>query len=397
MNLRPLALALLVVLGCKGNQPTPVAMPPSICEVARPIEREVTDYQVFTARTQAIENVDIKARVTGYVLKIPFADGSLIKSGDILFQLDDRPYKAILDKAKADVEFAKASQVKAKAFYDIGLAVQKENKAAISQQELDRRRGALEESVAQVKQAQATQDSAQINFDWCTVRSPIDGRVNQHMVDVGALVSENITQLTNVVSIKPIWAYFDVDQNSALRYEQLVKEGKVKSARVTTIPLQMALAADQAFTIAGHVDFVANQLDPNTGSIRLRGVFENTDGGISSGLFARVRLPRSAPHSALLVSDRALGTDQGQTFLLVLNDKNEVEYRAVEIGQLHDGLREVMRTRKILEPGSNNTQTFKEVEVLKATDRVIVSGLQRVRPGDKAEPKLVDMQTRLVK
>src|SRR5262249_34245529 len=156
------------------------------------------------------------------------------------------------------------------------------------------------------------------------------GRISRHLVDVGDLVSENVTLLTNIVSLKPMWAYFDVDQNSVERYEAAVRQGKVAPARTDQVPVALALGASTTFTIPGVVDFVNNQLDPGTGSIRLRAVFPNDDGVLVAGLFARVRVPVSAPHPALLVSDRAIGTGQGQRFVLVVNDKDEVEYRVVQ-------------------------------------------------------------------
>jgi len=390
----PLPLVALLV-GCSGNHTPTVAIPTPIVEVAHPIEREVTDYQTFTARTQAVQSIDIKARVTGFITAIKFKDGGDVEANQVLFEIDDRPYKATLDKAKGDVEVAKASLVKEQAFYDIGLGVQKQNPMAISEQELERRKGGRDEAAGTVKQALASQETAQLNYDWCKVRSPIAGRINRHFMDVGDLISENITLLTNVVSLRPMWSYFDVDQNSAERYQAAIREGKVASARSGLVPVQMALGADTAFNIAGSVDFVSNQLDPGTGSIRLRGVFPNEDSKLIAGLFARVRVPVSSPHSALLVSDRAIGTGQGQRYVMVINDKDEAEYRVVQVGQMHGELREVYRTRKIVESDGAAADTTKEVEVLKATDRLIVNGLQRVRPGDKVEPKLVDMNTLL--
>jgi len=395
MRIVPFCFSLILLVGCRGNHTPPVATPTPIVEVARPVEQDVTDSQVFTARTQAVQSVDIKARVTGFVTAIKFTDGGDVTAGQVLYEIDDRPYKATLDKSKGDVEVAKANLTKAQAFYDIGLGVQKQNPAAISEQELERRKGARDEALGMVKQATAQEATAQLNFDWCKVTAPITGRINRHFVDVGDLVSENITLLTNIVSLKPMWAYFDVDQNSVERYEAVVREGKVVSPRKGQIPVQMALGVATAFTIPGTVDFVSNQLDPGTGSIRLRAVFTNDDSVLAAGMFARIRVPISSPHSALLVSDRAIGTGQGQRFVLVLNDKDEVEYRVVQVGQMHGELREVYRTRRITEPGATGLDSTKEVEVLRATDRLIINGLQRVRPGEKVEPRLVDMTTLL--
>jgi RND family efflux transporter MFP subunit len=364
-------------------------------EVAQPEVRKVSDYQVFTARTKAVETVDVKARVTGYLEKIDFKDGDEVKKGQPLFAIDDRTYKAALDKAKADLEVASAALVKNQAFYDIGLSVQKEEKSAISEQEIERRKGARDESAGTKKQAQAALDLAQLNFDWCKVAAPIDGRINQHFVDAGNLVTQDATILTNIVSLKPIWAYFDADQNTVDRYQRLVKDGKIKSAREGEIPVKMGLGADKGFPIDGTVDFVSNQLDSNTGSVQVRAVFPNTKGNLVGGLFTRIQVPMSELHEALLVSDRAIGTDQGQRFVLVVDDKNEVEYRQVAVGQIHDGLREVYRYRTITEPGPDGKDVTKEVEVLKPTDRVIVNGLQRVKPGAKVDPKEVNMATLL--
>jgi multidrug efflux pump subunit AcrA (membrane-fusion protein) len=199
------------------------------------------------------------------------------------------------------------------------------------------------------------------------------------------------------VSIKPIWAYFDVDQNTASRYQDLVLKGEVESPRKDEIPADMAVVGDVDFAVKGVIDFVSNQFDPNTGSVRLRAVFPNDNGTLVAGLFGRVRVPISAPHPALLVTDSAVGTNQSQRFVLVVNDQNEVEYRAVDVGQMHGSLREVLRFREVTETGPNGQGVLTKVEVLKPTDRVIVEGLQRVRPGVKVEPKLVSMTTLLVK
>jgi RND family efflux transporter MFP subunit len=363
--------------------------------VARPVERLVTAYEVFTARTQAVQSVDVKARVTGYLMKIDFKDGDPVKEGQVLFEIDIRPYKAALDKAKADLETARAAQVKAQAFYDIGLNVQKESASAISVQEIDKRRGQRDETVGQVKQALANLETAQLNYDWCKVTAPISGLATRHFVDVGNLVNQDTTILTNIVSLKPVWAYFDVDQNTVESVQRLVREGKIKSPRTTEIPVQMGLDTLKGFPISGVIDFVSNQLDPRTGSIQVRAVFPNEDGTLAAGLFARIKVPISDEHQALLVNERAIGTSQGQSYILVLNDKNEVEDHSVAVGQAYDGLREVLRTREIRETTPQGKEVIKQVEVLKPSDRIIVNGLQRVRPGMVVKPKLVNMVTGL--
>jgi len=390
-------LLAVALVGCTEKRPELVTPPPPVVMVATPVQRSVTDYQLFTVRTEAVESVDIKARVTGYLKEILFKDGADVNEGDVLFKIDDRPYKAALDEAKANLAYAKAALVEAEANYQIGINVRKANPAAISEQELNQRLGARDEAAASVQQAEASIESAQLNFDWCTVTAPISGRIDRHFVDVGNLVSQDVTSLTNIVSIQPIWAYFDVDQNTAIDVQKLIAEGKIKSARETIVEVGMSLGEDPGYPIAGAIDFVSNQLDPNTGSLRVRAVFPNEDGLIGSGMFGRVRVPIGAEHEALLVLDQAVGTNQGQKYVLVVNDENQVEYRGVEVGQVHDGLREVKRYREIAEPGKSGADAMNQVEVLKPTDRIIVQGLQRVRPGVTVTPQQVDMLTLLVK
>jgi RND family efflux transporter MFP subunit len=390
------SLAVLVAAlggGCADKHPAVTETPPPVVLVSHPLERTVTDSQVFTARTQAVQSVDVKARVTGYLDEIKFEDGAIVEKGALLFQIDDRPYKATLDQAQAALVAARAALVKAQADYEIGQNVRKGDKGAISEQEIVRRLGARDEAAANVEQAKATLQNAQLNYDWCKVTAPITGRANRHFVDVGNVVTKDTTTLTNIVSQKPTWAYIDVDQNTVLNVQNLVKTGKIKAARDGNVPADLARAVDKGFPFAGYIDFVSNQVDPNTGTLRIRATYPNDKGDLFAGLYARVRIPIGAAHSALLVSDRAVGTNQGQKFIYVVNDKNEVEYRPVDIGQLFDELREVHRFHKFTEPGPDGKDVTREVEVLKPTDRVIVEGLQRVRPEIKVEPKEVNMVT----
>jgi RND family efflux transporter MFP subunit len=407
-----LAAGFLAAAGCNPKHPEAAETPPPVVLVSQPIERKgkdaVTDYQVFTARTQAEQSVDVKARVGGFLTKIIVKDGADVKEGDVLFQIDDRPYKAALDQAKATLTHAKASLdlanatlVKAQAEYDIGLNVQKQDKSAISEQEITKRKGARDEAKANIDvasasigQAQAALDLAQLNYDWCKVTAPVSGRTTRHLVNAGDMVTQGVTVLDNIVSRNAVWAYFNVDQKTAQEVQRLIRQGKIKSPREGKIPVGMNVGVGND-EIAGTIDYVSNQLDPNTGSIQVRALFPNEDQTLVAGLFARIRMPIAAPHDALLVNERALGTDQGQRFIVVVNDENKVERRMVEVGQLHDGLREVYRFRTVMEPGSDGKAVEKAVEVLKPTDWLVVDGLMRARPGDKVEPKHVDMQTLL--
>lgn len=368
-------------------------MPPPVVQVATPLQRDVTDFQVFTARTQAIESVDIKARVTGYLMKFDFKDGDMVKKDQVLFEIDDRPYKAALDEANAQVQLQKASLVKAQANLDIALDANKLAAGAVSQQEVNLRTGSRDIAKAALAAAQANVETAQLNYNWCKVTSPISGRINQHFVDVGNLVTQDTTLLTNIVSIQPMWAYFNVDENTALRCQKLITEGKLESVRKGHVPVAMSLSGESDYPWEGTVDFVSNQVDPNTGSIRVRAVFPNEKGLLLAGLFGRVRVPVSAPHKALLVQDEAIGQNQDQKYVLIVNDKNVAEYHPVSVGQLHGGLREVFPTIQVLNGNSGVKDTEASREVLKPTDRIIVNGLLRVRPGATVDPQLVDMQT----
>lgn len=386
-----------VIVGCREKHPELEELPPPVVDIATPVVQTVTDYQIFTARTQAVQSVELKARVTGYLTKINFKDGDPVKEGEVLFEIDDRPYKAALAEAQGALELAKASLVEFQAEYDIGTNLKKMNAGAISEQDLVKRLGARDKAKGEVEEATANLQSAQLNYDWCKVTSPISGLAARHLVDVGNVVDLNVTSLTSIVSLKPVWAYINVDQNTAQRVYALVKGGKMMGFRSGKVPVQMGVGvgSEQSFPIAGVIDYVGNQLDPNTGTIQVRAAFPNEDESLAAGLFVRIRAPVSAPHRALLVNDRAVGTNQGQKFILVINEKDVVEYRPVDVGQVHEGLREVMPTYAIPAPGPEGTEVTKRVEVLKPTDRVIVDGLQRVRPGDKVQPKTVDMLTLL--
>jgi RND family efflux transporter MFP subunit len=388
-----LASLALLAASCTSKNPAPVATPAPVVEVAVPLERIVTDYNVYIARTQAVKSVDVKPRVTGYLTKICFKDGDMVKENEVLFEIDDRPYKAALDRATAELKYRKAALVEAQAFYDIGLAVQKQEKGAISQQEITKRLGGRDEAAAAIEVAEATLYNAKLNYDWCkvTINPPLQGRISRHLVDEGNLVTADQTVLANVVSLDPMWAYFPVDENSAQEYQEKVMEGKLKSARDARVDVAMALGLSTHFDFKGYIDYVGNQFDPNTGSLTVRATIPNKDARLYAGEFGRVRVPMSEPHKGLLVADSAIGFEQGQRYILVVNDQNVVEQRGVEVGQLHDGFREVRRYRTVTELNAEGKNVARDIEVLRPTDRLIVSGLQRVRPGVTVQPRVVNM------
>lgn len=338
----------------------------------------MTDYVDFTGRTEAPDSVDVRARVTGYLTRMPFKEGEEVKKGDVLFEIDDRPYKADLDRAKGDLERTKASLVKAQADLDIAHAVYKDNPRAISQEEINKRQGARDEAAGQLKAAEANLVKSQLNYDWCKVDSPLDGRVSRYNLTVGNLASQDTGVLTTVVSQDPLYAYFDVDENTMLRVTRLFLKSDVDLLKEKKFPVLRGLADEDGYPHAGFVDFANNVVNSSTGTITARGVFANPANPLGRrllrpGMFVRIRLPLGKPRPALLVRETALGTDQGQKYLLVVDEKNVVQYRRVRVGPLQeDGLR-------VLEEG------------LKPGERVIVSGLQLVRPRMEVEVEEVPM------
>jgi RND family efflux transporter MFP subunit len=342
--------------------------------VSYPVEREVTDYADYTARLAAVDSVEVKAHVWGYLDKINFKEGALVKKDDVLFELDPRPYQALLNQAKAKVAQDEAQLAFDEAEYQ--RYVRLSATGAASRSDLDKAAAARGVDNANIAADKALVASRQLDLDYTKVIAPVSGRVSRYIVTVGNLIQAGDqnggTLLTTIVSVDPMWAYFDVDEYTVLRVRQMIRQGKVKSARDVDIPVQLGLANEDGFPYKGTVDFVDNQVNPKTGTLRLRGVFPNKNDALSAGYFGRVRVPIGSAHQSLLVSERALDTDQGQKIVYVVNEKNEVVARPVQLGALHNGLR-------VVEDG------------LKSGERVIVNGLQLVRPGVTVEPKLVDM------
>jgi RND family efflux transporter MFP subunit len=319
----------------------------------------------------------VRAHVWGYLDKVNFKEGELVRKGDVLFELDPRPYQALLNQAKA-----KVAQDEAQLKFDESEHQRNLNlfrASAVSQSDLDKSEAARGVDLANIAADKAVVASRQLDLEYTKVLAPVSGRVSRYVVTVGNLIQSGDqnggTLLTTIVSVDPMYTYFDVDEHTALRVRQMVREGKADSPRDGGYPVSLGLANEQGHPHEGTVNFVENQVNPKTGTIRLRGVFPNKDQALLPGLFARVRVPIGRPHKALLVSERALDADQGQKILYVVNDKNEVVSHSVRLGALHDGLREITDG---LNPG----------------ERVIVKGLQQVRPGITVEPNLVDMPIR---
>jgi RND family efflux transporter MFP subunit len=362
----------LALTGCaRAPSEAPAAVPVT---VSYPVERYVTDYADFTGRTAAVDSVEVRAHVWGYLDKVNFKEGALVRKGDVLFEIDPRTYQAQFDQARGQLNVNQAQLQLARANLKRGEELAPGG--GISKEDLDQRHAAVEEAEARIQVARANLETARLNLDWTKVTAPVNGRVSRYVVTVGNLVQAGDqgggTLLTTLVSVDPMYAYFDVDERTVLRVRQLVREGKARSARESEWPVSLGLATEEGFPHRGTINFVDNQVNPRTGTLRVRGVFPNRDEALSPGFFARVRVPIGQAHKALLVSDRAIDTDQGQKVLYVVNPKNEVVSRPVRLGALHDGLREI-------------------TDGVKPGERVIVNGLQQVRPGVTVEPKLVDM------
>jgi len=352
--------------------------------VSRPVSRQVTDFIDFTGRTQAINSVNIVPRVTGYLVKMPFQEGSDVKKGDLLFEVDPRPYEAQYNQAIGQVNLYKAQLKLAQTTLARDEQVTRITTGAVSAQQIDQDKAAVDEADAQVKEAEASLKVYKLNLDFCSVTSPIDGQVGRYFLTLGNLVNQDQTLLTTVVSLDPIYAYVDVDEPTVLRVRQAINAGVIKPYAVGKIPILMGLQGQQDFPYKGTINFVNNQVNPTTGSILVRGLFDNPlpnplppSGGrrlLSPGMFVRIRLPIGQPHPALLVIDRAIGSDQGLKYVYVVDAQNKIEYRRVETGSLEsDGLRVIT---------SGN---------LKPDELVVVGGLQQVRPHMEIKGELIDM------
>jgi RND family efflux transporter MFP subunit len=363
------AVALLCDAGCKPKSRV-VPQPPAV-SVVQPVEREVVEWDEYIGRLESPETVEIKARVSGYLAKIHFKEGKEVKTNDLLFTIDRRPYQAEYDRAEADHQRAESIADLAK--NDAERAKRLIATKAISEEDFDTKTRSYTAALAALKGAHAAVDSAQLNLEFTEVRSPIQGRTSRAIVTEGNLISGGVsgagaTLLTTVVSQDPLYCYVDVDERSILKYLQLRREGKRESALDKPIPVEMALADETGYPHKGFTDFVDNKIDPTTGTLRCRGVFPNPERTLGPGFFARMRIPGSGKYAALLIPDRALGADQSVKFVYVVNAEKKVEFRPVKIGPIIDGLRVVK-------------------EGLKPGEQVIVEGLLRVRPGVVVDAK----------
>jgi len=359
--------------GCKGNDMQfPAPKPPEV-SVAKPLVRPVVDTSEFTGRTSAVESVKVRARVWGHLQKICFTEGAEVKKGDLLYIIDPRPYQATLSRAEA--ELAQSEARLSRISSDYGRAMTLSQTRAISREEFEKVSFEQAEAKAAVRSSQAAVETGKLNLEYTEVRSPIHGQIGKTMVTVGNLVESGElggTQLTNIVSLTPMHIYFDVDDQTYTKIKPLFDASKRQSNSAGLLPVKLGIAGENGYPHDANIDFVDNQVDPGTGTLRMRAVCSNKDRLLTPGLFARVQLPLGTPHQAILVTDKAIETDQGQKLVYVVGNDNIVKARNVKLGRSHNGLREIL-------------------EGVGPEDRVIIKGLQYVRPEILCNPTVVDM------
>jgi membrane fusion protein, multidrug efflux system len=353
-----------VLVGCDNKPIAGPAPPPPSVTVAHPLQKVIIEWDEFTGRFTAVESVEVRARVSGFIDSVHFKEGQIVKQGDLLFVIDPRPYRIAVEQAKADVERAKAKLEVAR--LDVQRAAPLVRSQAVTEREFDLRRSAERDAAAQVESLEAARQQAELNLEWTEVRAPISGRISDKRVDAGNLITggaTGATLLTLIVSIDPIHFVFDGAEADFLRYLRLAAAGARPSSRDVQNPVSVRLADETEYKHQGRMNFVDNALNPKTGTIRGRAVFDNKDGLLTPGFFGRLRL-FGGEHEALLVPDTAILSDQSRRIVFTVAEDGTVGTKLVELGPIIDGLRVI---RSGIAP----------------TDRIVIEGLQRARPGQK--------------
>jgi membrane fusion protein, multidrug efflux system len=368
------ALMIVLLAGCgQGQQPAQTTPPPPTVTVANPIKRTVVDYDEYVGRFVAVDSVEVRARVSGYLEKVHFTDGQIVKQGDLLFMIDRRPFQNTLDQARANLATAKSNLTYTEG--DLARGQQLVRDRTIAEQTFEQRAQAKRNAEAAVAANEAAVRQAELDLQFTELRAPVTGRIGDRRVSPGNLVAGGTTAgtgtttlLATIVSTDPIRFELTFDEASFLRYQRLAKESQNGESWGAATPVMLKLIDEKTFTHRGRMDFVDNVIDRASGTIRGRAQFANADGLFTPGMFARVRVPGSAPYEALLVPDAAIGTEQARKYVLVVGPDNSVSQKYVTLGQLDRDLR-------VIKTG------------LSADDRVIVNGMVRARPGGKVTPQ----------
>jgi membrane fusion protein, multidrug efflux system len=371
--------------GCDSTAAKPAEAKPIAVPVAKPIRRDVTDFVDYTGRTNAIDSINILPRVTGFLIKMPFKEGSDVKKGDLLFEIDPRPYAAQYAAAAAQLAQSEASQKYAKATNERFKALAEKEPGAVSKQELDQYQAQEEQAIANVGLAKANLDAAKLNLDWTKVEAPIDGHISRTYFTVHNLVNQDQTLLTTVVSMDPMFVYFDMDESTLLKIKRAINDGIIELPKEgAEIPVLMGLEGESGFPHKGRVNFVDNQVNATTGSISVRGLFDNPRPKMGEregtrllvpGMFARVRFPIGQPRPSVLIIDQAIGSDQGIKYVYTVDSENKLQYQRVTTGPLQeDGLRVI-------------------VDGLKGDEWVVVGKLQQLGRRMLITPDQVPMPT----
>jgi len=369
-----LAVSFLAVAGCARNEAAPAAAAPAThVSVAQVISRPVTEFDEFTGRFVAVERVEVRPRVSGYIASVSLEPGREVRKGDVLFTIDRRPYEAEFKRANAELARARTQLALSRSERD--RAIKLLDLHAISKEEFDSRVAGSEQADANVDAASAALDTAALNLSFTQVRSPISGRVSREEVTAGNLVTSGETLLTTVVSVDKMYVEFEGDEQVYLKYAALARKGELANARDAHTPVWVGLADEAGTPHKGTMAFIDNALDPQTGTIRARALLDNSERRFTPGLFARVKLVGSGKYDAILVNDSAIGTDQSARYVFAVGADNKVQYRAVKLGPIVDGLRVVR-------------------DGLQAGELVVVNGLQHVRPGTAVAPQRVAMGPR---
>jgi membrane fusion protein, multidrug efflux system len=360
--------------------------------VSYPIQNSVIDFEEFTGRVDAVNKVGIQAMVTGYLDEIKFKDGEDVQKDQVLFQIDPKTFEAKVKLSRASLDQAKAHHARLTGDLERGRVAM--SSKAMSQEDFEKVRGDVLEAKAAIEMADAQLDQDTVNLNYTEVRSKITGRVSRRMIDKGNMVKANETMLTWVYQIDPMYGYFDVNERTVIMLRRLVNEGKIKTYRDDTIEVDVGLADEASYSLKGYIDWVDNVLDAGTGTLKIRCVIKQPRDKsgeplilVSPGMFVRVKLPTSVPHDVVLIDEKAIGTDQGEKFVYVVNEKSEIERRNVTLGQMQTVMHGQTQYRlRVIEKNPPD-----KGKSLQASDKVVMSGLQRVHAGVAVEPTLAPM------